>query len=387
LHFVLIEDNPIDVELVQRALRRDGFDFTSVVVQNPEDFTREISAHRPDLVLADYNLPQWSGMEALEILKREQPDVPLILVTGALGEMTAVECLKSGVTDYILKGALARLPVAIRRALQAEHLLKKSKQAEQEKEEYLQELQRSNAELEQFAYIASHDLQEPLRMVASYTELLGERYRGKLDDKADKYIGYAVDGARRMQSLIHDLLAYARVGSQGKPLHPTDSGAVLASVIAVMGGTIASGKGEVVSGQLPMVMADEVQLGQVFQNLIGNALKFHGTRPPRVEIGAEAAANMWQFSVADNGIGMAKDGAEGIFQMFQRLHTREEYEGTGIGLTIAKRIAERHGGRIWFDSVAGQGTTFYFTMPKCQSGGEVVHDRICSRAPGGGQSG
>jgi PAS domain S-box-containing protein len=242
------------------------------------------------------------------------------------------------------------------------------KQAERAKEEFTLELRRSNAELEQFAYIASHDLQEPLRMVASYTELLGERYKGKLDDKADKYIGYAVDGARRMQLLIRALLDYARVSSQAKPLQPTDSAAVLATVLQSMGKAIEGSQAEVVFGQLPTVMADELQLGQVFQNLIGNALKFHGANHPRVEVTIDPSGEMWQFSFADNGIGIEKESSGRIFQMFQRLHTREEYEGTGIGLTVAKRIVERHGGKIWFDSVPGQGTTFHFTIPKAAKG-------------------
>jgi signal transduction histidine kinase len=366
LRFVLVEDNPIDVELEQRALRRAGFDFTSVVVQTAEDFTREITALRPDLVLADFNLPQWSGMEALDILKREQPGVPLILVTGALGEVTAVECLKSGISDYILKGSLTRLPVAIRRALHEQHLLEQRKQAEREKEAYMQELKRSNAELEQFAYVASHDLQEPLRMVASYTELLAERYRGKLDPNADKFIGYAVDGAQRMQRLIRDLLAYARVTSQAKPPQRTDTSAVLASVIGGMRTTVESSHAEIVCGTLPEVMADQSQLAQVFQNLISNAIKFHSDRPPRVEINAQANDNdgTWDFSVKDNGIGMDMESAGRIFEMFQRLHSREEYEGNGIGLTIAKRIVERHGGRIWCESAPGQGSTFHFTLPR-----------------------
>jgi signal transduction histidine kinase len=366
IRVLLVEDSAMDAELVLRELRQGGFELSSAIVQTPEAFAEEARNNRPDVVLADYNLPGWRGMDALELLRREGLEVPLILVSGALGEETAVECIKQGATDYVLKDRLARLPVTVQRALREIAIRHK---AERAAKEFTEELQRSNAELEQFAYIASHDLQEPLRMVASYTELLGERYRGKLDDKADKYIGYAVDGARRMQRLIHDLLAYARVGSQAKPPHPTDSRDVLASVISLMRGAIASAKGEVLSGKLPMVMADEVQLGQVFQNLIGNALKFHGAKPPRVEIGAEPVGNMWQFSVADNGIGMAKEGADRIFQMFQRLHTREEYEGTGIGLTIAKRIVERHGGRIWFESVPGEGATFYFTMPRCQERG------------------
>lgn len=220
-------------------------------------------------------------------------------------------------------------------------------------------------------------------MVASYTELLGERYRGRLDEKADKYIAYAVDGAHRMQRLIRDLLAYARVSSQAKPLQATDAGAVLTRVMANLRETIEKNKAEVVWDKLPMVSADEGQLGQVFQNLIGNACKFHGAKPPRIEVRAKAAGEMVEFSVADNGIGIAMESSGRIFQMFQRLHTREQYEGTGIGLTIAKRIVERHGGKIWFDPSPGEGTTFHFTIPGV---GRAEHEgeRTYSSAAGGG---
>jgi signal transduction histidine kinase len=366
LHLLLVEDDPLDVELVRSELRRAGFDCTSAVVQNAEEFTREIKAQRPDVVLADYNLPQWRGTEALEILRQEHVDVPLILVTGALGEMTAVDCIKE--RDHRLCSERLVGPAAAGdpRALHERELLKERKQAEQKQREYMMELQRSNAELKQFAYVASHDLQEPLRMVASYTQILGERYRGKLDASADKYIGYAVDGALRMQRLIQDLLAYARVTSQARPLQPTDASVVLASVVHLLHAAIATSRAEIICGKLPTVMADEVQLGQLFQNLITNALKFRAERPPRVEITAHSDGKAWQFSVKDNGIGMEMENAGRIFQMFQRLHSREEYDGTGIGLTIAKRIVERHGGKIWCASVLGEGSTFHFTIPKAE---------------------
>jgi signal transduction histidine kinase len=364
LHFLMVEDNPVDVELVQRELRRAEFDFTSVAVQTPEDFICELRARCPTIVLADYNLPQWSGMEALDILRREKLDTPLILISGALGEVNAVECLKQGATDYVLKGALARLPVAIRRALEERRLHEQRNRAEEALARHVEELRRSNAELEQFAYVASHDLQEPLRMVASYAELLAERYKGKLDDRADMYIKYAVEGARRMQTLIHDLLAYARVTSAARPLQPIDSSVVLADVIQQLRAAIEGSQAEIKSEAMPMVSADEGQLRQVFQNLIANAIKFHGDGPPHVEIRAESTEKRWNFAVADDGIGIPEESGRRLFQMFQRLHTREEYEGSGIGLAISKRIVERHGGSIWFDSVPGKGTTFHFTIPK-----------------------
>jgi len=307
LRALLVEDNAVDAELVLRALRGSGFEVVSDLVQSAEDFRRVVRSNCPDVVLADYNLPQWTGMEALEILRQEGLDVPLILVSGALGDVKAVECIKQGATDYVLKDSMTRLPASVRRALQEKDLRQQRKKAEGDLAQKAEELARSNHELEQFAYVASHDLQEPLRMVASYTELLAERYHGKLDDKADKYIAYAVDGAKRMQRLINDLLAYARVGSRAGALQPTDAAAVLDSVVTMMRQTIAVSQAEVVWEKLPMVRADEVQLGQVFQNLIGNALKFHGPRSPRIEIGAAPKDGMWRFSVADNGIGIAAE--------------------------------------------------------------------------------
>ncbi len=226
------------------------------------------------------------------------------------------------------------------------------------------ELRRSNADLEQFAYIASHDLQEPLRMVASYTELLGERYKGRLDERADKYIFYAVDGARRMQRLIADLLAYSRVGSQGKPFLPVSMGPVAEHVLHVLRPAIEQVQATVTVGTLPRVLADEGQMHQLLQNLLSNALKFRSAAAPVIRVQALPERDHWVFTVQDNGIGIELRYAERIFQMFQRLHERGRYEGSGIGLAIAKRIVDRHGGTIGLDSQPGVGTTFFFTLPR-----------------------
>jgi PAS domain S-box-containing protein len=228
------------------------------------------------------------------------------------------------------------------------------------------ELQRSNDDLEQFAYVASHDLQEPLRMVASYTELLSEHLTGRLDEKAEKYIHYAVDGAKRMQQLVKDLLAYSRAGTQDRTLRPIKSEIVVKNVLASLKVAIEESRAEIICDNLPIVHADAVQLGQVFQNLVGNALKFHDERPPHVRIGAVRDNGEWVFSVKDDGIGIDREYAERVFQMFQRLHERGRYGGSGIGLAIAKKIVERHGGRIWFESELEKGATFYFTMPAAQ---------------------
>jgi signal transduction histidine kinase len=226
------------------------------------------------------------------------------------------------------------------------------------------ELARSNKELEQFAYVASHDLQEPLRMVSSYTQLLEQRYRGRLDSDAHEFIAYAVDGARRMQRLINDLLEFSRVSTRGKPVEQVDANDVLGTVRANLTAAIEDAGALVTNEELPRVMIDPTQLGQLLQNLIGNAIKFRGAGPPRVHIAARERDGEWVFAVKDNGIGIEPEYFDRIFVIFQRLHVTADYPGTGIGLAVCKRIVERHGGRIWVESESGAGATFSFTVPK-----------------------
>jgi PAS domain S-box-containing protein len=237
------------------------------------------------------------------------------------------------------------------------------KWAEEQLAQKTAELARSNADLQQFASVASHDLQEPLRIVSSYAQLFEQRYKAHVDEKGQKWIFYMADASKRMQRLIEDLLAYSRVGSKGKEPSRTDSQKCLQDALANLKLAIERNEAAVTYDPLPAVMADTLQLTQLFQNLIGNALKYRDDASPTVHIAGEREGKHWRFSVRDNGIGIDSKFHERIFGLFQRLHERGKYEGTGIGLAICKKIVERHGGRIWIESEQGKGATFHFTLP------------------------
>jgi light-regulated signal transduction histidine kinase (bacteriophytochrome) len=238
------------------------------------------------------------------------------------------------------------------------------KRAEEVLRTTLTELERSNRDLEQFAYVASHDLQEPLRTVTSYVQLLERRYKGKLDPDADEFIGFAVEGANRMQRRIQDLLSYSRLSTRGKSFQPTNMEKMLEAAIANLSAAIATNHAVIEHEPLPTIIADESQLSQVLQNLIDNGMKFHRKDvSPQIHISAKREKDEWEFSVRDNGIGIDPSHFKKMFIIFQRLHGPQEYPGTGIGLAICKKIVERHGGRIWVESEPGKGSTFRFTIP------------------------
>jgi PAS domain S-box-containing protein len=237
------------------------------------------------------------------------------------------------------------------------------RRAEKRLAEQAWELERSNKELEHFAYVASHDLQEPLRMVGSYVQLLARRYQGRLDGDADEFIGFALDGVRRMRQFIEDLLAYSRAFSRSKIFQPIDCMDLLDDVMADLKQVIIDTGATVTHDRLPMVSGDPMQLRRVFQNLIGNALKFHGVDPPAIHVSAERQPSQWIFSVQDNGLGIAPEDRERIFLLFERAHAGPDNPGTGIGLAISQRIIEGHGGNIWVESEPGRGSVFHFTIP------------------------
>jgi signal transduction histidine kinase len=362
LRALILEDNPADVELSVKELIKAGFELQFDVVDSEGAFLAKLHSQSYDVILADYRIPSWNGAEAFRRLKQSGEDVPFILVTGAIGEETAVELIKEGIADYILKDRLVRLPSAVRRALQ-------EKMMREERERALQSLRQSEErvrsllkELEQFLYVGSHDLQEPVRMVVSYTQLLSKRYKGKLDADADQFIAFAVDGASRMQGLIQGLLAYSRVVTRGKDLLDTSSEGALQQAVVNLRSVIEESRAQVTHDSLPRVLADDAQLTQVFQNLLENAIKYRSPGIPKAHVGASRSEGKWIFSVQDNGMGIDSQYFERIFGMFQRLHKREEFGGTGVGLAICKKIVERHGGAISVESQPGVGSTFRFAL-------------------------
>ena len=369
---LIVDDMPSNLGVLTSHLEQQGY--TAVVAQGGEEGVERAEFVRPDLILLDVMMPGVDGFEACRRLKTNPVtrDIPVIFMTALTDTTDKLTGFAVGAVDYVTKplnGAevLARIKTHLALYSLRRRLAEQNERLQQEiaaREETQAALLRSNAELEQLAYVASHDMQEPLRMVASYLQLVAQRYKGQLDADADEFIGFAVDGAKRMQALINDLLAYSRVGTRARPFEPTDCNKVMQTALANLGVAIAESGAQITHDELPTVMGDSSQLVQLFQNLIGNAIKFRGTEPMRVHVGAEADDGHWQFSVRDNGIGIAPEYHQRIFVMFQRLHGRTEYPGTGIGLAICKKIVERHGGTVWVESQPGQGSTFKFTIPR-----------------------
>jgi len=320
-----------------------------------------LTGHTIDEVLSGMPvfMETWKAMtrEVLEADASIRREISFNLFGTTVTFESVVSPLRNADGRIFAVGAVCR---DITQRKQSESLLKERGEMLEDRTRALVE---RNRELQQFAYVASHDLQEPLRMVASYVQLIERRYKDRLDADAHEFIDFAVDGAKRMQALINALLEYSRVGTHGKDFAATDCNVVFQNALKSLQVAIDEKHAEVTADDLPTVQADEVQLGQLFQNLIENALKFQSGETPRVHVSAQRENGSWQFAVQDNGIGLDEKDADRIFTIFQRLHGREEYPGTGIGLAVCKKIVERHGGCIWVESAPGTGSTFHFTLP------------------------
>jgi len=418
-NILVVDDTAENLRLLSTMLTQRGY--TPRCVINGKMALRACNSNPPDLILLDIMMPEMNGYEVCQHLKLEPKtrEIPVIFISAKDELFDKVNAFAVGGVDYISKPfqfeeVLARIEShlslrnlqkqlkeqnvllqeeitsrlavektlqeknqilqqeistrrAVEKALQDQNLVLQQEISHRQRAESAllksnQELARSNAELEQFAYVASHDLQAPLATIASYAQLLEKRYKDQLDSQATKFIGNIVQGCTRMQTLIDDLLEYSRVGRSQKPFQMTDCNHAVEQALANLQGAIRKTQAVVTYSELPAVMGDISQLVQLFQNLVGNSIKYRHDAPPVVHITACKQEKDWLISVSDNGIGIATQHQERIFQIFQRLHTQKEYSGTGIGLAICQKIVERHGGYIWVESKAGQGSTFYFTL-------------------------
>ncbi|MEG3955224.1 ATP-binding protein [Microcoleus sp. herbarium2] len=418
-NILVVDDTAENLRLLSTMLTQSGYAPRCVI--NGKMALRACNSNPPDLILLDIMMPEMNGYEVCQHLKLEAKtrEIPVIFISAKDEVFDKVNAFAVGGVDYISKPfqfeeVLARIEShlslrnlqkqlkeqnlllqeeitsrlavektlqeknlilqqeistrrAVEKALQEQNLVLQQEISNRQRAESAllksnQELARSNAELEQFAYVASHDLQAPLATIASYAQLLEKRYKDQLDSKASKFIGNIVQGCTRMQTLIDDLLEYSRVGRSRKPFQLTDCNHAVEQALANLQGAIRQTQAVVTYSELPGVMGDISQLVQLFQNLVGNSIKYRHDEPPVVHITACKQEKDWLFSVSDNGIGIATQHQARIFQIFQRLHTQKEYSGTGIGLAICQKIVERHGGSIWVESQPGQGSTFYFTL-------------------------
>ncbi len=370
VNILLVDDQPAKLLGYEAIL--DDLGERLIKANSGKDAFQHLLKEEIAVVLMDVCMPDVDGFELASMI-RQHPRferTAIILVSAVhMSDLDRLKGYTSGAVDYvsvpiipeILRAKVTVFAELFRKTKQLERL---NQELEQRVAERTAELSRSNEELQQFAYVASHDLQEPLRMVSSYVQLLARRYQGQIDAGADEYIRFALEGSARMYELINALLDYSRIDKANSSFVRVDCGVALARALENLQLLMNESGAEVSRGELPVVRADETQIVQLFQNLVGNAIKFRGPDVPRVHIEARQDARDWVFSVRDNGIGIEPAYAGRIFQLFQRLHGRSEYPGTGIGLSICKKILERHRGRIWVESQPGKGSMFHFTLPQ-----------------------
>ena len=368
LRILLLEDSPSDAELAEAELRKAEIGFTARRVETREAFLQGLEEFAPDLILADYALPHFDGMTAIQLARERAPSIPIIVVTGSIDEETAVECIKAGATDYVIKEHLARLGPAVEAALEGKRLREQAERAERERERLFADLEAKNAELERFVYAVSHDLRSPL---VTITGFLGELEQGAAagdTGQMKQAIGHISSAAEKMGRMLDELLELCRIGRIANQPEEIALEGLVREALELTGGRITQREMEVdISPDLPVVFGDRPRLLQVLQNLIDNAAKFTGDQPwPRIEIGVRrdgGEGDEGVFYVQDNGVGIDADHHERVFGLFTQLDP--QVDGTGVGLALVKQIIEMHGGRIWVESKGhGQGCSFCFTLPR-----------------------
>jgi light-regulated signal transduction histidine kinase (bacteriophytochrome) len=371
LRALIIEDSADDALLILDTLQQGGFDVSSRRVQSAAETQAALKGEQWDIVFADYMMRGFTGMDALALSQKFASDTPFIIVSGSIGEDIAVDAMRAGANDYVMKDRLQRLPAAVERELREAENRKQKREAERERDRQRQELAaraeqlyRSNRDLERFAFIAAHDLQEPLRNVRAFSQLIVRRYAPE-DGDARQFALFVSEGVQRMEALIRGLLSYSRAIHDGSISPVTvDTGKIVALLMRQLSVHIGEAAAEITFGPLPTVVADELQLMAVLQNLLSNALKYRQPdSSPKIHISGERRRTDTLFSVADNGIGIPREYQEQIFVIFKRLHRSAEIPGIGVGLSLAKRLVRNHGGDIWVESEPGKGSTFYFTIP------------------------
>ncbi len=377
LRVLILEDVPTDAELAEHELRSAGIELLSERVDNQDSFREALDRFSPEVIISDYSLPGFDGELALRIAREKTPSVPFIFVTGALGEERAVDLMKSGATDFVLKDHLRRLPLCVRRALEEVEEKRWRRQAEEdlrqayaEQKIYTRMLEQSNRELQDFVHVSSHDLQEPVRKIQTFAGRLHTDCNHLLDDKGRDCLERMLGSARRMQALILDCLKYSEISSNPEPFTAIDLVCIVEETVADLEVLIEETEARIEVGALPIIEANGVQMRRLFQNLIGNSIKYRGKDKPVVKIYSDKSrfSEFHEIRVEDNGIGFEQCYLDKIFKPFQRLHGRNSpYKGTGMGLAICRRIVEHHGGSITASGVPGRGAVFVVSLPERQS--------------------
>ena len=369
IKILLFEDNPGDAGLIEEMLEEYNDLYLLTNVETLKEGLDILDKHYFNVILLDLGLPDSEGIDTLINVYNKVPDLPIIVLTGLNDKEIGILSVQKGAQDYLIKREIdsklltRSISYSIERKKIGIELQRSQENLEEKVKERTKALEESNKELQQFAYITSHDLREPLRMITSFLQLLEKRYQDQLDADANEFIGFAVDGAKRLDSMINDILIYSKISNKERNLVPININEVIEQVRLNLKTSIDETNTIMTHDPLPTLISDEQSMIQLFQNLISNAIKYRSEKPPEIHISAKKENNRYLFSIKDNGIGMSPNHLEKIFTIFQRLHTHEKYEGTGIGLAIAQKIVHQQGGEIWAESELRKGSTFYFTIP------------------------